>query len=97
MSAPEQPKVRMPLARVVELLLTKPNRGSESVEISRNAKGDVQFTVTAVAHDDETLEQAAARGLAVADTLDRAHALSRAQLIARQADPTAPTPKGATK
>lgn len=84
----EPPRYRMPLARVVELLLTRPQRHTqESVEITRNAKGDYQYTVSAATQEGETLEACALRAQELADTLAKAYELSRAQISARNADP----------
>lgn len=81
------PRPRMPLARVVELLLTRtPRATQEAVEITRNAKGDYQYNVSAVAQEGETLEDCCIRAQAVADKLAEAYALSRAQLVAQQGD-----------
>lgn len=78
---------RMPLARVVELLLTRPVRATqEAVEITRNAKGDYQYTVSAVAQDGETLEECCVRAQEMADKLNTAYTLSRAQIIAQRGD-----------
>ena len=76
----EPRKYRMPLARVVELLLTKPQRqAAETVTISRNAKGDYQFGVEAVAQEGETLAEATTRAQEIIDTLDGVYARSRTQ------------------
>lgn len=60
----EQPKLT-PTQRLHEVTiaaLTRESRkAAESVEISRNAKGDVQFTVSVAAQDGETLKDASDR------------------------------------
>jgi len=84
----DPPRYRMPLARVVELLLTRQHRSSsETVTITRNAKGDYQFEVEAVGLEDETLAETAARAQAVAKTLADEYPLSRSQHHARQTLP----------
>jgi hypothetical protein len=69
----------------------------ESVEVSVNAKYDTQHTIQGYREPGETLADAWARVASVSDQAREKYPASRAQLIARQADPTAPTPKGATK
>jgi len=65
---------------LLELALTRAARPpSESVEITRNAKGDVQFSVAGSVHDDETLEQCANRVAAVYDALEKAY--PRAEVV----------------
>jgi hypothetical protein len=84
----EPQRYRMPLARVVELLLTKPAHDpAEKVEITRNAKGDYQYKVEAASRNGETLEECAVRAQEVADKLNTAYGLSRAQLYERQTTP----------
>lgn len=66
------PRRRVTLSDVVEGLLARSSTpGSESVEISRNAKGEAQFTVQARPQEDETLADALARAEATYDRLRR--------------------------
>lgn len=67
----------------IAALSRQPVRASEEVEVSRNAKGDWQFSVAGVRAEDETLAECATRVLAVANTLDTLHPLSRTQEYGR--------------
>ena len=62
----------------------QPVKASEEVEITRNAKGDWQFTISGVAGEDETLSAVALRVLAVAVDVDTKLPLSRAQHFGRE-------------
>jgi broad specificity phosphatase PhoE len=83
---PEPPRLT-PTQRLHEVTLAALNRSSPakggSVEVSRNAKGDWQFDVSATADDGETLDECAARVLAVVRELEREFELSRAQHFGR--------------
>lgn len=58
---------------IAALLTRTPRQPSESVELTRNAKGDVQIAVSAGSHEGETLEECAARARATFDTLCTAY------------------------
>lgn len=77
-----------PTQRLHEVTLAalsrQPVKASEEIELTRNAKGDWQFTVAGVRGDEETLEEAARRVVAVAAVIDMTHPLSRTQSIARE-------------
>lgn len=72
MSAPEPVRLT-PTQRLHEVTLAALTRSSrppvESVELSRNAKGDAQFTVSVVTHEGETLKDAADRAMIEFDRL----------------------------
>ena len=51
------------------MVLNRSSHDSESVEISRNAKGQFQFSVTVRTSEGETIEQAFDRGSAVVGQL----------------------------
>jgi hypothetical protein len=76
-----------PTQRLHEVTLAALNRSGPSktgsVEVSRNAKGDWQFDVAAVADDGETLDECAARVLGVVRELEGQLELSRAQHFGR--------------
>ena len=57
----------------------QPVKASEEVEITRNAKGDYQYTVSGVAGEEEDLSKVSLRVLAVAIALDEKLPLSRSQ------------------
>jgi hypothetical protein len=82
-----EPPRLTPTQRLHEVTLAALNRSSPSktpsVEISRNAKGDWQFDVTASPDDGETLAECAARVLAVVRELEGEFELSRAQHFGR--------------
>jgi hypothetical protein len=84
--AAEAPRLT-PTQRLHEVTLAALNRTSPSktpsVEISRNAKGDWQFDVTASPDDGETLSECAARVLGVVRELEGQLELSRAQHFGR--------------
>ena len=61
----------------------QPVKASEEVEITRNAKGDYQYTVSGVAGEEEDLSKVSLRVLAVAIALDEKLPLSRAQHYGR--------------
>jgi hypothetical protein len=85
-AATEVPRLT-PTQRLHEVTLAALNRSSPSkagsVEVSRNAKGDWQFDVSATADDGETLDECAARVLGVVRELEREFELSRAQHFGR--------------
>ena len=57
---------RLSYGEIIELALTRPARSaSEDVEIVENAKHELQVKVSASRHEDETLEQCAARAVQV--------------------------------
>jgi len=60
-AAPKPKSVRLSLSEILALMLTKSGHDSESVEVTRNAKGQFQFSVTARTTDTETLDEAFAR------------------------------------
>lgn len=72
-----------PTERAHEIMLAAlhrtPVRKDESVEITRNAKGDYQYTVAGVVGEGETLDAIANRVLSVARSLDDQLPLSRSQ------------------
>lgn len=73
---------------VVRMALNRsPIRASEEVEISRNAKGDYQYSVQGIAGEEETLAECMVRVMAVVVELDDSYPLSRTQLHARQTLP----------
>jgi hypothetical protein len=82
----EAPKLT-PTQRLHEITLAAlhktPVKASESVELTRNAKGDYQFTVAGVAGEDEQLATVAARVLSIAADLDKDLPLSRSQEYGR--------------
>jgi hypothetical protein len=82
-----EPPRLTPTQRLHEVTLAALNRASPtktpSVEISRNAKGDWQFDVTASPDDGETLSECAARVLGVVRELEGQLELSRAQHFGR--------------
>jgi hypothetical protein len=96
-AASEAPKLT-PTQRLHEITLAAlhktPVKASESVELTRNAKGDYQFTVAGVAGEDETLRTVASRVLSIAADLDKDLPLSRSQSYGRD---FLPNEKGATK
>ena len=57
----------------------QPVKASEEVEVTRNAKGDYQYTVSGVAGEEESLSAVALRVLMVAVDLDEKLPLSRSQ------------------
>ena len=81
------PRKLTPTERAHEIMLAAlhrtPVKASEAVEVTRNAKGDYQYTVAGVAGEDETLEKVAGRVLAIARDLDHDLPLSRAQNFGR--------------
>ena len=81
------PRRLTPTERLHEITLAAlhrtPVKASESVDLSRNAKGDWQFTVAGVAGEDEDLATVAARVLAIARSLDDDLPLSRSQHYGR--------------
>lgn len=87
MSENHAPVKLTPTQRAHEIMLAAlhrtPVKASEEVEISRNAKGDYQYTVAGVAGEDDTLAKVAARVLNIARDLDEQLPLSRAQNYGR--------------
>lgn len=80
----EAPDLRLtPTQRLHEVTmaaLTRPAaRASESVEVTRNAKGDWQFTVSGITGEGETLSDCALRVLAIAANVHDTYPLSRKQ------------------
>lgn len=77
-----------PTERAHEIMLAAlhrtPVKASEEVEITRNAKGDYQFTVAGVAGEAESLAKVATRVLSIARDLDKELPLSRTQEAGRQ-------------
>lgn len=67
-ASPEKPH-RLSLSDVLTMVLNRSSHDSESVEISRNAKGEFQFSVTARTSEGETLEDAMERCSGVAGQL----------------------------
>jgi hypothetical protein len=61
-----------------------PVKASEEVEISRNAKGDYQYTVQGVAGEGDKLAEVANRVLSIARSLDDELPLSRKQNFDRE-------------
>ena len=57
----------------MQALSRSPRNAVESVEISRNAKGDTQWTIKAETHEGETLTEAAARAQTLHDDLATAY------------------------
>ena len=89
MSAPETNTHRpTPTERYHELALAAlhrtPQRASESVEVSRNAKGDYQWTVAGVSGEEESLTKVAGRVLNLCKTMDETLPLSRKQILDRE-------------
>jgi hypothetical protein len=88
MSAPETPRRLTPTERAHEIMLAAlhrtPVKASEEVEVTRNAKGDYQFTVSGVAGEDESLAKVATRVLSIAKDIDEQLPLSRTQEAGRQ-------------
>jgi hypothetical protein len=76
-----------PTERLHEITLAAlhktPVKASESVELTRNAKGDWQFTVAGVAGEDDSLAAVALRVQAIAKDLDNDLPLSRSQHFGR--------------
>lgn len=76
-----------PTQRLHEVTLTAlhrtPVKSSEQVEVSRNAKGDYQFSVAGVAGEDESLAKVASRVLSIARDIDNQLPLSRKQIADR--------------
>ena len=60
---------RLNHSEILALALTRSSRDSESIEISRNAKGEFQFSVTARTTEGETLSEAFERASATAGML----------------------------
>lgn len=79
----EAPKRTTPTERYHELALAAlhrtPQAKGETVEVSRNARGDYQYAVAGVVGEDEDLEAVALRVLSLARSLDEALPLSRKQ------------------
>lgn len=100
MSEPTEPRRMTPTERNHEALMALINRParqpSESVTVSRNAKGDKQYEVAATTQDGETLEEAVARAKAIVADLDAEYELSRTQTYERNNEPPARV-RGATK
>ena len=92
---PEVAPKLTPTQRLHEITLAAlhrtPVKKDEQVEISRNAKGDYQYTVAGVVNEAESLAEVATRVLAVARSLDNDLPISRAQIVARD------IPNGAKK
>ena len=84
----ELPRRLTPTERYHELALTAlhrtPQRASESVEVSRNAKGDYQWTVAGVSGEEEDLAAVAGRVLNLAKSMDDSLPLSRKQILDRE-------------
>jgi hypothetical protein len=82
----EAPKLT-PTQRLHEITLAAlhktPVKASESVELTRNAKGDWQYTVAGVAGEADTLAEVATRVLNIARDLDKDLPLSRSQHFGR--------------
>lgn len=70
-------------------------KASEEVEISRNAKGDWQFSIQGVRGDTETLAQLVDRLLTEARSLEAQFPLSRTQIYGRDYTPNERDPKAA--
>jgi hypothetical protein len=83
MSEPNETPRLTPTQRLHEVTLAAlhrtPVKASEEVEISRNAKGDYQYTVQGVAGEGDKLADVANRVLSLAKDLDEQLPLSRAQ------------------
>lgn len=57
---------RKSYGEIIELALTRPSRAAtEDVTIRENAKHELQLEITACRHEEETLDQTAARALSV--------------------------------
>lgn len=92
MSAEENAERRKTLTErhheLVMAMATKPPREPyESAEMSRNAKGDVQFTVSATSRDGETLDDVVLRVSRAFDALHTSYGLSRTQEYGRKTTP----------
>jgi hypothetical protein len=78
-----EPPRLTPTQRLHEVTLAalhrNPIKASEEVEISRNAKGDYQYTVQGVAGEGDKLADVANRVLSLAKDLDEQLPLSRKQ------------------
>ena len=53
------PAPRLTLSQIVTMLLAKPGRDHSSVELTRNAKGETQITVTVRAGESDGIDNAA--------------------------------------
>jgi hypothetical protein len=73
----------------MQALTRAPRTPSESVTISRNAKGDVQIEVTAQSQEGETLYEVQARANSVFVALCSEFDLSRTQTYERNNEPPA--------
>jgi len=73
----------------MQALTRAPRSPSESIEVTRNAKGDYQFTVTVATQEGETLEEAADRSERIVDALSVRYELSRTQTYERNNEPPA--------
>ena len=68
-------------------------KASEEVELSRNAKGDWQFSIKGVTGDAETLTACASRVFAIAQTMAQEFPLSRTQIYGRDYTPNERDPQ----
>lgn len=68
-------------------------KASEEIEVSRNAKGDWQFSVQGVREEAETLEDACRRVLLIAERIADQFPLSRTQIYGRDYTPNERDPK----
>jgi hypothetical protein len=73
----------------MQALTRAPRAPSEGVEITRNAKGDWQFTVSAATQEGESLEDAIHRAELHAGRLEESFPLSRTQTYERNNEPPA--------
>jgi hypothetical protein len=84
----EAPPRLTPTQRLHEVTLAAlsrvPRDPTESITLSRNAKGDMQFELNVVTRNGETLEEARERATSAAAALHELYPLSRAQIDARQ-------------
>lgn len=88
MSENNAPRRLTPTERLQEVTLAAlhrtPVRASESVEVSRNAKGDYQWTVAGIAGEEESLTKVAQRVLNLTKSMDETLPLSRKQILDRE-------------